>query len=170
MKIFPRDRYLKQLISFHGSELIRVITGMRRSGKSSLLKLYRDWLVNEKKIEEKNIVYINFESLKYSNLTDYQALYKHVCEISAQAGAKVYLLFDEIQNVKDWERAVNALRVDCECEIVLTGSNARLLSGELATLLAGRYVEIQMFPLSFDEFLEFRKNCEEDVHKSFDDF
>lgn len=168
--MFPRDRYLNQLIAFYGAELIRVITGMRRSGKSSLLKLYRDWLVNEKKIEEKNIVYINFESLKYSNLTDYQALYKHVCEISAQAGAKVYLLFDEIQNVKDWERAVNALRVDCECEIVLTGSNARLLSGELATLLAGRYVEIQMFPLSFDEFLEFRKNCEEDVHKSFDAF
>lgn len=170
MKIFPRDRYLKQLISFHGSELIRVITGMRRSGKSSLLKLYRDWLVNEKKIEEKNIVYINFESLKYSNLTDYQVLYEHVCEISAQAGAKVYLLFDEIQNVKDWERAVNALRVDCECEIVLTGSNARLLSGELATLLAGRYVEIQMFPLSFDEFLEFRQNGGDDVHKSFDAF
>ncbi|WP_279127125.1 ATP-binding protein, partial [Parasutterella excrementihominis] len=170
MKIFPRDRYLKQLISFHGSELIRVITGMRRSGKSSLLKLYRDWLVNEKKIEEKNIVYINFESLKYSNLTDYQVLYEHVCEISAQAGAKVYLLFDEIQNVKDWERAVNALRVDCECEIVLTGSNARLLSGELATLLAGRYVEIQMFPLSFDEFLEFRKDIGEEIHKSFDAF
>lgn len=82
----------------------------------------------------------------------------------------MYLLFDEIQNVKDWERAVNALRVDCECEIVLTGSNARLLSGELATLLAGRYVEIQMFPLSFDEFLEFRKDIGEEIHKSFDAF
>lgn len=69
MTIFPRDRYLNQLTSFHGSELVRVITGMRRSGKSSLLKLYRDWLISEKKIEEKNIVYINFESLKYSNLT-----------------------------------------------------------------------------------------------------
>lgn len=71
------------------------------------------------------------------------------------------MLFDEIQNIKDWEKAVNALRVDCDCEIVLTGSNARLLSGELATLLAGRYVEIQMFPLSFDEFLEFRKSSGE---------
>lgn len=170
MTIFPRDRYLNQLVSFHGSELICVVTGMRRSGKSSLLKLYRDWLVNEKKIEEKNIVYINFESLKYANLTVYQALYEHVFRISAQAGTKVFLLFDEIQNVKDWEKAVNALRVDCDCEIVLTGSNARLLSGELATLLAGRYVEIQMFPLSFDEFLEFRKDSADDIHKSFDAF
>ncbi|WP_337556954.1 AAA family ATPase, partial [Parasutterella sp.] len=74
MTIFPRDRYLNQLTSFHGSELVRVITGMRRSGKSSLLKLYRDWLISEKKIEEKNIVYINFESLKYSNLTESQPL------------------------------------------------------------------------------------------------
>ena len=170
MKIFPRHRYLNQLISFHGSELIRAITGMRRSGKSSLLNLYRNWLVNEKKIEEKNIVYINFESLKYANLTEYQALYDYVCGISSQAGTKVYLLFDEIQNVKEWEKAVNALRVDCDCEIVLTGSNARLLSGELATLLADRYVEIQMFPLSFDEFLEFRKSSGEDIHKSFDAF
>lgn len=155
---------------FYGAELIRVITGMRRSGKSSLLKLYRNWLVNEKQIEEKNIVYINFESLKYANLTESQSLYDYVCGISAQVGTKVYLLFDEIQNVKDWEKAVNALRVDCDCEIVLTGSNARLLSGELATLLAGRYVEIQMFPLSFDEFLEFRKSSGEDIHKSFDAF
>ena len=170
MTIFPRHRYLNQLISFHGSELIRAITGMRRSGKSSLLNLYRNWLVNEKKIEEKNIVYINFESLKYANLTEYQALYDYVCGISSQAGTKVYLLFDEIQNVKEWEKAVNALRVDCDCEIVLTGSNARLLSGELATLLADRYVEIQMFPLSFDEFLEFRKSSGEDIHKSFDAF
>lgn len=170
MTIFPRDRYLNQLIAFYGAELIRVITGMRRSGKSSLLKLYRNWLVNEKQIEEKNIVYINFESLKYANLTESQSLYDYVCGISAQVGTKVYLLFDEIQNVKDWEKAVNALRVDCDCEIVLTGSNARLLSGELATLLAGRYVEIQMFPLSFDEFLEFRKSSGEDIHKSFDAF
>ena len=168
--MFPRDRYLNQLIAFYGAELIRVITGMRRSGKSSLLKLYRNWLVNEKKIEEKNIVYINFESLKYANLTESQSLYDYVCGISAQVGTKVYLLFDEIQNVKDWEKAVNALRVDCDCEIVLTGSNARLLSGELATLLAGRYVEIQMFPLSFDEFLEFRQNGGDDVRKSFDAF
>lgn len=170
MKIFPRHRYLNQLIPFHGSELIRAITGMRRSGKSSLLNLYRNWLVNEKKIEEKNIVYINFESLKYANLTESQSLYDYVCGISAQVGTKVYLLFDEIQNVKDWEKAVNALRVDCDCEIVLTGSNARLLSGELATLLAGRYIGIQMFPLSFDEFLEFRKSSGEDIHKSFDAF
>lgn len=168
--MFPRDRYLNQLIAFYGAELIRVITGMRRSGKSSLLKLYRNWLVNEKQIEEKNIVYINFESLKYANLTESQSLYDYVCGISAQVGTKVYLLLDEIQNVKDWEKAVNALRVDCDCEIVLTGSNARLLSGELATLLAGRYVEIQMFPLSFDEFLEFRKSSGEDIHKSFDAF
>ena len=152
--MFPRDRYLNQLIAIYGAELIRVITGMRRSGKSSLLKLYRDWLVNEKKIEEKSIVYINFESLKYANLTDYQALYEYVCGISAQAGTKVFLLFDEIQNVKAWEKAVNA----------------RLLSGELATLLAGRYVESQMFPLSFDEFLEFRQNGGDDVRKSFDAF
>lgn len=170
MTIFPRDRYLNQLTSFHGSELVRVITGMRRSGKSSLLKLYRDWLISEKKIEEKNIVYINFESLKYSNLTESQPLYDYVCGLSSQAGTKMHLLFDEIQNVKEWEKAVNALRVDCECEIVLTGSNARLLSGELTTLLAGRYVEIQMFPLSFDEFLEFRKDSGEDIHKSFDAF
>ena len=99
MTIFPRDRYLNQLTSFHGSELVRVITGMRRSGKSSLLKLYRDWLISEKKIEEKNIVYINFESLKYSNIKESQPPYYYVCGLSSQAGTKMHLLFDEIQNV-----------------------------------------------------------------------
>lgn len=112
--MFPRDRYLNQLIAFYGAELIRVITGMRRSGKSSLLKLYRDWLVNEKKIEEKSIVYINFESLKYANLTDYQALYEYVGGISAQAGTKVFLLFDEIQNVKRGRRQL------MPCESIVT--------------------------------------------------
>ncbi len=104
MKIFPRHRYLNQLISFHGSELIRAITGMRRSGKSSLLNLYRNWLVNEKKIEEKNIVYINFESLKYANLTEYQALYDYVCGISSQAGTKVYLLLTRFRTLKSGRR------------------------------------------------------------------
>ena len=138
--------------------------------KKIYLKKILPYYLKFKKIEEKNIVYINFESLKYSNLTESQPLYDYVCGLSSQAGTKMHLLFDEIQNVKEWEKAVNALRVDCECEIVLTGSNARLLSGELTTLLAGRYVEIQMFPLSFDEFLEFRKDSGEDIHKSFDAF
>ena len=152
MTIFPRDRYLNQLTSFHGSELVRVITGMRRSGKSSLLKLYRDWLISEKKIEEKNIVYINFESLKYSNLTESQPPYDYVCGLSSQAGTKMHLLFDEIQNVKEWEKAVNALRVDCDCEIVLTGSNARLLSGELTTLLPAAMLKFRCFRFPLTSF------------------
>lgn len=170
MAIFPRNTYLNRLCAFHGSQLIRVITGMRRSGKSSLLLLYREWLINVQKIKKENIFYLNFESLQYSELSDYQKLYRHVLSSAERLSGKIYLLLDEIQIVSEWEKAINSLRVDVDCEIVITGSNAKLLSGELSTLLAGRYAEIKIYPLSFDEYLEFRKETNSSDHEAFEDF
>lgn len=168
MELLPRNRYLDLLTSFYGSDLIRIVTGLRRSGKKTLLLLYTEWLIKNKAIKKKNIVLINFESPESSKLRDSEALYKFVIETSAKNSAKLFLLFNEIQNVRDWEKTINSLRVDCDCEIVLTSSTAKLLSGELATLLSGRYVEIEMFPLSLDEFKKFRPDNSEDIHVSFD--
>lgn len=128
---------------------------MRRSGKSSLLLLYRDWLRSQG-IAKGDIIYINFESLSNEEWTDYKKLYEVITSISKERKSKIFLLFDEIQNVHSWEKVINSLRIDIDCDITITGSNAKLLSGELATHLAGRYIELQVYPLSFEEYLNFR--------------
>lgn len=170
MKLYPRDQYLRRLIGFEGTNIVRVLTGMRRSGKSSILLLYKNRLLQHKGIAERNIVYINFESLQSLSLTEPLTFYEEIKKRAEKVDGKIFLLFDEIQNVKEWEKVINSFRVDFDCEMIVTGSNAHLLSGELSTHLAGRYVEIRVYPLSFDEFLEFRNGFGESENDSFQEF
>ena len=149
-----RDRtiYLEQLKAFRDTEMIKVITGIRRCGKSSLMKLMANELRADG-IEEKQIIEINFESMRFSDMTA-KEFYAYVTE-RAVPGKRMYLFFDEVQRIGGWENAVNSFRVDLDCDIYVTGSNAHLLSSELSTYLSGRYVEIKVLPLSFREFLDF---------------
>ena len=148
----PRDIYLNRLIAFQDTEPVKVITGIRRCGKSSLLKLMQRHLL-ETGIMPQQIISMNFESMEYRNM-DVQAFYNHVKE-RVQLNKRMYLFFDELQRLDKWEDAINSFRVDFDCDIYITGSNAYLLSSEYSTYLSGRYVEIKMLPLSFKEFLAF---------------
>lgn len=147
-----RDRYLKKLIGFQDTEPVKVITGIRRCGKSSLLKLMVRHL-RETGIQVEQIVEMNFESHDFRSMTS-DEVYHYVKE-RAIPGKRMYLFFDELQRIDAWEDAVNSFRVDLDCDIYVTGSNAYLLSSEYATYLSGRCVEIKMLPLSFQEFLAF---------------
>ncbi len=147
-----RDIYLKQLIAFQDMEPVKVVTGIRRCGKSSLLKLMQKHLIDEGKLAEQ-VISLNFESMEFRGM-DVKAFYQYVKE-RILPDRKMYLFFDELQRLPQWEDAVNSFRVDFDCDIYITGSNAWLLSSEYSTYLAGRYVEIKMYPLSFREFLDF---------------
>ena len=147
-----RDRYLKKLIGFQDTEPVKVITGIRRCGKSSLLKLMTRHL-RETGIEQEQIVEMNFESHDFRSMSS-DEVYHYVKE-KAVPGKRMYLFFDELQRIDAWEDAVNSFRVDLDCDIYITGSNAYLLSAEYSTYLSGRCVEIKMLPLSFREFLDF---------------
>ena len=151
-KLYPRNQYLQKLIAFKDTEQVKVITGIRRCGKSSLLKMMIEHLKQEG-ITDKQIIEMNFESYRFRkmNVNDfYQYVQEHI-----QPDNKMYLFFDELQRVEGWEDAVNSFRVDFYCDIYITGSNAYLLSSEYSTYLSGRCVEINMLPLSFKEFIEF---------------
>lgn len=147
-----RDLYLNQLIAFKDTEPVKVVTGIRRCGKSSLLKLMMQHL-RENGIADDQMVSINFESMDYRGMS-VEEVYQYVKE-RILPNQRMYLFFDEIQRVTDWQDAVNSFRVDFDCDIYITGSNAYLLSSEISTYLSGRYVEIRMLPLSFKEFLDF---------------
>jgi predicted AAA+ superfamily ATPase len=149
-----RDAYIKQLKPYINKPFIKVITGIRRSGKSSILLLLRDELLS-KGIADEQIIYINFESFSFIELQNAEKLYEFV-KTRIFKNKKIYLLLDEIQEVKEWEKCVNSFLIDFDVDIYLTGSNSHLLSSELATFLAGRYIEIPVFTLSFSEFLQFR--------------
>ena len=163
--MIQRERYMRQICDFMDKPVVKVITGMRRCGKSALLELLREELLN-RGVGEKNIISFNFESLRYEALKDFRALYAEITGRAESAGGRVYILLDEIQEVPSWEQAINSLRVDLDCDIYITGSNARLLSGELATLLAGRYVEIRVYPLDFREYLDFAAENPEEASLS----
>ena len=147
-----RDSYLNKLIAFRDTELVKVITGVRRYGKSSLLKLMVNYL-KDSGVDESQIIEMNFESFEFRRMTveDFYFFVKG----RVIANKKMYLFFDELQRLDGWEDAVNSFRVDFDCDIYITGSNAYLLSSEYSTYLSGRYVEIKMFPLSFQEFIDF---------------
>ena len=147
-----RDLYLQQLKAFRDTEMIKVITGIRRCGKSSLMKLMANEL-RTSGVAEAQIVEINFESMRFSDMTP-KEFYAYITE-RAVPGKRMYLFFDEVQRINGWENAVNSFRVDLDCDIYVTGSNAHLLSSELSTYLSGRFVEIKVLPLSFREFLDF---------------
>ncbi|KRL14681.1 ATP-binding protein [Schleiferilactobacillus perolens] len=149
--LINRPTYLNQLIKLRDTDLVKVITGVRRSGKSVLLMLYRNWL-QQNGVADDQIVYVNFEDFDMELVRTEQQLHQ-LFEQKLKRNQHTYILLDEIQNVEGWQRVVNGVRVSFDCDIVVTGSNAKMLSGELATLLSGRYVEIPIYPLSFREFL-----------------
>ena len=151
-KLKTRPNYLNKLIGFKDTEPVKVITGIRRCGKSSLLKLMIEHL-KQNGVLPSQILYVNFESFEYVEFNSTK-LYNYVKE-RIVANKRMYLFFDEVQRVKNWENAINAFRVDFNCDIYITGSNAYLISSEYATYLAGRCVEIKMLPLSFVEFIDF---------------
>ena len=165
--MIKRDNYLKKMIDAKDTELIKVITGVRRSGKSTLLQMFKDYLL-ENGIKEENIIHINFESAMYDDIKDYKDLYKYIKEKIKKE--KVYLLLDEVQNVKHWEKAINSFNVDFNIDIYITGSNAYLLSSELSTLLSGRYIEIKMYPLSFKEYLLFNDYDNSNLDDKFNEY
>lgn len=153
--MIKRELYLNQLRDFIDKPFIKVIAGLRRSGKSSIIMMLRDEL-RSKGIRESNIIYINFESFEYSEVDTADKLYKFV-KAKIDNKQRYYILLDEIQEVVSWEKAVNSFLVDFNTDIYITGSNSRLLSSELATYLSGRYVEFQIHPLSFVESLLFKQ-------------
>ena len=149
-----RELYINQLVKYIDTPVIKIITGIRRSGKSYLLKLLKNHLI-DKGVLENQIIKMDFESIQYESYRDYKSLYDYVTQKVVDHKLKTYILIDEIQEVFEWEKAVRSFMVDLDCDIYLTGSNAHLLSGELATYLAGRYVELELYPLSFNEYIDF---------------
>ena len=149
-----RDLYLNQLIQFKDKKLIKVITGLRRSGKSTLLSLFENHLITSG-VDRNHIIRMNFESFEFDEITNYKELHAYINERILDPNKRHYILLDEVQQVFSWERVINSFFVDANVDIFITGSNAYLLSSELSTLLSGRYVEIKMQPLSFKEYLEF---------------
>lgn len=151
--MIQRELYLSRIRPFIGTELVKVLTGIRRSGKSVMLELIQQELI-DCGVSEKQLICISFENMSNAHLCFAEALHKEVIQRTAGTNHKIYLFFDEIQEVVDWERCINSFRVELDCDIYITGSNAKLLSGELATYLAGRYVEFVIYPFSFGEFSE----------------
>lgn len=152
-----RDLYLNQLIQFRDKPLIKVITGIRRCGKSTLLSLFEKHLIDSG-VAEAQIIRMNFESFEFDEIENYKELHTYLKKQIKDKKVRHYVLLDEIQLISSWERAINSFLIDANVDIYITGSNAYLLSSELSTLLAGRYVEIKMQPLSFKEFLAFMGN------------
>lgn len=148
-----RESYMKRIRPFIGSELVKVLTGIRRSGKSVMLDLIKEELKRQG-ISESQFISINFENMSNAGLCTAGALHKEIMDRASGIKGKICLFFDEIQEVAGWERCINSFRVEIDCDIYITGSNAKLLSGELATYLAGRYVEFVIYPFSFAEFTE----------------
>ncbi|WP_291103314.1 MULTISPECIES: ATP-binding protein [unclassified Flavobacterium] len=153
--MIPREIYLQQLRQFIDKPLIKILTGIRRSGKSSVLLLLKEELLL-RNVPEAQIIHLNFESFEYIALQTAEALYKFIKQ-QIKTNKQYYFLLDEIQEVEGWEKAVNSFLVDFKADVYLTGSNSHLLSSELATYLAGRYVEIPIYTLSFAEYLQFQR-------------
>lgn len=163
-----REEYMQRLQAFKDNKIIKVVTGLRRSGKSTLLEMFRDELL-QNGVQPDQIQYINFELMKYDAVRTYKQLYDLVTE-KALPDKKNYLFFDEIQQVSGWEKTVNSLSLEYDADIYVTGSNAYLLSSELATLISGRYVEIKMLPLSFKEYYSYYRNTEKSKEELFNDY
>lgn len=164
-----RENYLNKLIQSKDLNLIKVIIGVKSSGKSTLLLEYKNYLLNQN-IKEEDIIYMNFESAQWYDIKNYIDLYNYIKEKSKTKNKK-YILLDEVQNVGSWEKAVNSLLVDINSDIYITGSNAYLLSSELTTLLAGRVLTIKIYPFSFKEFIsEYPFQKDEDKYEKFDKY
>ncbi|MDO5416560.1 MAG: ATP-binding protein [Lachnospiraceae bacterium] len=156
MQRFERPDYLEWLIRQKDKQIIKVVTGVRRCGKSTIFEIYRDYLAAQGVLPEQ-MIFINFEDLEFEDLTDYKLLYRYVKERLCPDKMN-YIFLDEIQHVKSYEKVVDSLFLKNNCDVYITGSNAYFMSGELATLLTGRYAELSMMPLSFSEFCEGLEN------------
>ena len=160
--MIKRKFYLEKIVKLIDTEDIKVITGVRRCGKTVLLKQIIDELEN-RGIASENIIYMSFESSKYKNIRNDNDLDEFIFSKTNNLNGKIYLLFDEIQKIKNWEVSLNSYRVDLECDIYITGSNSQLLSGELATLISGRYISINMLPFSFKELIQYYDEMHENI-------
>ena len=156
--------YLNELIRMKDKSFIKVITGIRRCGKSILLQQFKDYLL-QNGVDDNQIIYINFEMMENEQYLDYKELYKHILELSIDK--KMYVFIDEIQEVKCFEKVIDSLFAKEKYDIYITGSNSHLLSSEISTLLSGRYVEIKMLPLSFKEYLELVKTEKKEAFNSY---
>lgn len=163
-----RSDYMRQLQAFKDNKIIKVVTGLRRSGKSTLLQMYRDELVANG-VSPSQIQFVNFELMKYDYIRTYRQLYDFITQ-NMVVEKKNYLFFDEIQQVEGWEKTINSLTLEYDTDIYVTGSNAYLLSSELATLISGRYVEIKMLPLSFKEYYKYYKNDGKNTEELFNEY
>lgn len=163
-----RAIYTNQMQHYIDTPLIKVITGIRRSGKSSLLQLIINLLI-DRGINKQQIISINFESLKFSAYRNYQSMYDYIIEETKNIEGRKYIFIDEIQEVNEFEKAIKSLKVDLDCDIYLTGSNAHLLAGELSTYLSGRYIEFSLYTLSFKEYTEFY-NISNNMETAFYDY
>ena len=152
-----RELYLSKIRRLIDLDIIKVITGVRRCGKSYMLNLIIEDL-QKRGINKENIFLINFDSVKYHNIKNSNQLNDLILELVKNTNGKIYLFFDEIQNVENWEKSIAAYKIDFDCDIYVTGSNSKLLSGELATHLTGRYIEIKMYPFSFKEFSDYKRS------------
>lgn len=166
--MIKREAYMSRIRPFIGSDLVKVLTGIRRCGKSVMLELIQEEITSSG-VDPSQFISINFENMSNAGLCTAQALHDEILCRAAQISGKVYLFFDEIQEVQNWETCINSFRVELDCDIYITGSNAKLLSGELATYLAGRYVEFVIYPFSFDEFIQLYRTIfpEADVRTCF---
>jgi hypothetical protein len=164
--IVQRKEYLDTLKKWREKQIIKVVTGVRRCGKSTLFSLYINYLIDTG-VSKNQIIYVNLEEIEHENLLDYKALYDYIKERLVK-GKCTYIFIDEVQQCKFFEKAVDSLYIKENVDLYITGSNAVMLSGELATLLSGRYIEISMLPLSFTEYLDFSK--EKDIRTAFNDY
>ena len=160
--MIQRERYINNIKPFIGKDIVKVLTGIRRSGKSVMLRLIQEEIQRQGVVETQFISF-NFESMENADFCTASSLYQELKRRIALIQGKVYLFFDEIQEVEQWEKCINSARVDFDCDIYITGSNAKLLSGELASYLGGRYVEFVVFPFSFEEYLESIKQENKDT-------
>ena len=156
---------MRRIRPFIGTDLVKVMTGIRRCGKSVMLDLIKEEL-KESGISAAQFITFNFEDMRNANFCTASSLHDEVVRRASEISGKVYLFFDEIQEVTDWEKCINSLRIEMDCDIYITGSNARLLSGELATVLGGRYVEFTIYPFSYAEFMDLYKDIFPDASNS----
>ena len=167
--MIKREKYLSKIREFYDADLIKVIMGIRRCGKSVLLKQIIEE-IKEKGIDDKHIIYINFEDLEYSNISNYLELNKYIKEKIID-DKKYYLFFDEIQLVESWEKTINSFKATLNVSIFITGSNSKLLSSELATLLSGRYISFKIAPFTFSEVVELKGLKEKrDIEDAFNEY
>ena len=165
--MIERNEYLNKLIYWKDKQIIKIITGIRRCGKSTIFELYKNYLKSNK-VKDNQIISINFEDMEFEELFDYKKLYKFITS-KIQNNRKYYIFLDEIQHVNNFQKVVDSLFIKKNVDVYITGSNAYLLSGELATLLSGRYIEIEMLPLSFKEYCNYYKN-QKDKKVLFDNY